>query len=375
VVRLTFAVGFLAVAALPAGGDIAPDSGTYTGYYHVDRWGGHSFAGFPVEPPARAAFKNFPGTLVTADLLSIHQPLNPGTAFAAAVGKVTAIKDVPVEMRLAWADGAGVYRRVAPGGTVRFTLTVTNRLARPLGPATVRGNGFTIHGVGGANLRPGDAVLDMAKDLRGSSSPSREWNHSDFVLPPGASRTWRLTLTNAVPGEYEFAVVFAEYRLPAETWLHVASNDLRLDVPDDRVRLAAGLRLDLVPGAAGIGPVPARLVVRNVGPRPVNFCLPYRGAALADDQLLRCFDAAGTMLKGPRPPATAEAVFGDGDHVWSPARLAPRQSLTVGVWLPAGTELAAAVLRGGFYPSNRRPDEDYFLELGPSRSRYVVVRP
>src|SRR5262249_15926054 len=79
-------------------------SGTFPGYSRVARWGKPSFAGFPVEPKARDAFKDVRVKLVTAELENIYQPINPGPGYVQRVGKITPVTDAPVEIKIAWAD-------------------------------------------------------------------------------------------------------------------------------------------------------------------------------------------------------------------------------------------------------------------------------
>src|SRR5262247_754376 len=95
-------VAVAGLTAVPVSAECLPPAGTFTDYYRADRWGNHTFAGFPVEPKARDAFKDFRDQLVTADLESIVQLSNPGPGFIRKVGKVTPVKDAPVEIKLAW---------------------------------------------------------------------------------------------------------------------------------------------------------------------------------------------------------------------------------------------------------------------------------
>lgn len=382
-----FLTGLALLAALAGaprvGGETLPRSGTFTGYYRVDRWGTHWFGGFPVEPKSRDAFKDVHDKLVTAELEEIFQPINPGPGYVQRVGKITPVADAPVEIKIAWADdpdGKSVYRRIDRGGEFKFKLTVTNKLDRPLGPETVEGDGFFLYGVGGgANLRPGDSELDMAQDLRFTSTPSREWRQSAFEIAAGKTTTWTITVRNSTPGEFEFYTSFLEYRKAEEKWLTVQSNLLRLDIVDDRPKPAAGLEVDLVPEANPPRPprdISAKLTLRNTGDKAFNFYLPYRMDKLAQDQILRCFDRAGTMIHGPRIRQSSFDSFGPRDVQHKPQRLEAGKSLVLGVILPGETALATAQIRGGFLTpkADRKAGEVYFDTGGPSASRYVIVR-
>jgi hypothetical protein len=116
------------------------------------------------------------------------------------------------------------------------------------------------------------------------------------------------------------------------------------------------------------------VVLRNPGQKPLNFFLPYRKDKLGEDQILRCFDGIGTMITGPRSPQSAWDAFGGREVEYKPQRLEAGKAMVLDVELPGGTALAAAQVRGGISHGKRMPDEDYFRDLGPSKSRYVVVR-
>lgn len=382
--RVTVAVTGLIVSvaiASPSGAELAPPSGTFTGYYRVDRWGLHTFAGMAVDPRAQAEFKDYRDTFVTADVTQIDQFVNPGPWFVRSVGKITRVRDIPVEIKLNWADedrsAPAIYRRIERGATFKFTVTVTNKLDRPLGPETVRSDGFILTGIGGANLPLEDTQWDMTKDIRFPSLPSREWQRFNRPIDPGKSDTWTMTVTNARPGEYEFYVYFMEYWQNRE-WRNVQSNWLRLDVVNDRPQPTAGLEVTLIPDQNPPRPprsIPARIVFRNASAKPVNFFLPYRKDKLAGDLLVRCFDSSGAMIQGSRP----SQFIGDTNlrGVESkPQRLEPGKSTAVKVYLPDRTTLASARLVGSIYLSEqaRDPDEEYLHNGATSASGYVRVR-
>jgi hypothetical protein len=381
-VRVFGVLAAVLAAAAPGVGECLPSSGTFTGYYRADRWGGHTFAGFlTVEPKARASFEEFRDRLVTADVEQIAQPINPGDGFVQKVGKVTPVKDAPVEIKLAWAGGAkGVplYRRIRPGDDFTFTVTVTNKLDRAFGPATIRADGFFLAGVGGANLPTEDVEWDAA-DLRGGGTPSNEWKESRLALGAGKSATWTVSVKKARAGEFEFHVYFVECRDGKPEYLRVESNRLRLDAVDDKPKPAAGLVVTLTPDAnppRPPRPIPARLVFKNTNDRPLNFYLPHRGDKFAADQVLRCFDPSGTMILGAREPGSADEVFGRRDVEQKPQRLAAGESLSLDVTLPDRTALAAAQFRGTFLldKSLRKAGELYFDTAGPAVSGYAVIR-
>jgi hypothetical protein len=319
---------------------------------------------------------------VTAELEEIFQPYNPGPGYVLRVGKITPVTDAPVEIKIAWADdpdGKSVYRQIDRGGTFKFKLTVTNKLARPLGPQTIGGDGFFLYGIWGANLRPDDSEHDMVKDLRFARMPSPEWRESRFELAAGKSTTWTITVRNATPGEFEFLTSFKEYRKAEGKWLTVESNLLRLDVVEDRPKPAAGLEVELVPEANPPRPprdIRAKMVLRNTGDKAFNFFLPYRKETLAEDQILRCFDRVGTMILGPRFGHTAFDGFGPRDVQHKPHRLEAGKSLVLEVNLPGETALAVAQIRGGIImpKAQRKAEETYFDTGGPAASAYVVIR-
>src|SRR5688572_16176398 len=101
--RMIAVLGVFAVlvAVPPCDAGPLPPAGTFTGYYRSDRWGNHTFAGLPIEPKARDAFKDHQDRLVTAELQEVSQPINPGPGFVGKVGRVTPIKDAAVEIKLA----------------------------------------------------------------------------------------------------------------------------------------------------------------------------------------------------------------------------------------------------------------------------------
>jgi hypothetical protein len=384
--RILTVLGVLAgfVAVPPCEAESLPRSGTFTGYYRADRWGNHTFAGFPVEPNARGAFKEHQDQLVTADLQEISQPINPGAGFVAKVGKVTPIKDAAIEIKLAWADNpeegqSPLYRRIRPGDTFKFKVTVTNKLQNAFSPATVRSDGFYFTGVGAANVPTEDVTWDAGTDLRGGRSPSKEWKESRLELEAGKSSTWTVTIKNAPAGEFEFHVYFVEYREGAPEYLRIESNALRLDVVDEHAKSAAGLELVLIPEAnppRPPRPIPAKLVFKNTNDKPLHIFLPYRKDKLAEDHVLRCFDPSGTMVLGARQAASADQVFGHRDIEQKQQRLGAGASLTFDVLLPDRTAFAAAQFRGTSLldKSLRKPGELYFDTAGPATSGYIKIR-
>ena len=366
-------------AAPPCGAESLPPSGTFTGYYRADRWGNHTFAGFPVEPKAREAFKGYEDQLVTADLAEIHQPINPGPGFVGKVGKVAPVEDAAVEIKLAWPEEPNSdprYRRIRPDDTFKFTVTITNKRDKAFGPTTVRSDGFYLTGIGSANL-PTEDVTWTAGDMRADSQNS-EWKRSRLEVEPGKSRSWTVTIKKARAGEYEFHVYFGEYRDGKPEYYRIESNTLRLDVVDGDARSAAGLELVLVPAAnppRPPRPAPAKLTFRNTNDKPLNIFLPYRKDKLAEDQLLRCFDPSGALILGPREWVSADSVF-RRDFDTKLQRLDAGASLTFDVLLPDRTACAAAQFRGMSLldKSLRKPGELYFDTAGPATSGYVTIR-
>ena len=236
-----------------AGADLAPTSGTFTGYYHRDRLGVGHFGSFYVAPELHEKLAKHEGKLIRVEIVKAEQPMNPGYAIILAVGRIEelpqpplkftiktrpspVIEGQPFEVLLQVSDTRHVGAEPNPDGLVPEGILVSFRQpsAQP-GPDPNKPSW----------LFRGYTTRQLAIDAHGGQVEASIWpfpggrpnlttSSGRLELLPGNSWTWVLSFSAGVaradgevhaaaryliagetPGEHERTVT------PIEAWQHV----------------------------------------------------------------------------------------------------------------------------------------------------------
>jgi hypothetical protein len=93
-------IAFVLCYGTPSRGELAPDSGTFAGIYHQDRWGVGHFGDFFVSPELHERLSDFEGRRVRIEARRIVQPINPGPAFIQEITHIVAAPKSPLRMEV-----------------------------------------------------------------------------------------------------------------------------------------------------------------------------------------------------------------------------------------------------------------------------------
>jgi hypothetical protein len=145
----------------------------------------------------------------------------------------------------------------------------------------------------------------------------------------------------------------------------VESNRVRLDVLAREPVVWQGLALDLKREAAAprSGTVPLLAVLKNTGNRPLRLNLDKQGDTVLWDDILVCYDKAGTQIFSERRP---------GARSIERIRIEPGQEVVMKTSAPAGTALARLALYHKYLIKDQEPDEEV-LGTGYAFSPHLVI--
>src|SRR5689334_6164537 len=91
----------LIINELPA--EILPETGTFEGVYHRDRWGVGRFAFFVVDPALHEQLARYEGRRIQIDVTKGVQSVNPGSVTMQAIGSIKPLPESPLAVRIEFA--------------------------------------------------------------------------------------------------------------------------------------------------------------------------------------------------------------------------------------------------------------------------------
>ena len=97
-IAVSLVTGLLLVSSLPA--EILPETGTFEGIYHRDRWGVGHFGLFVVEPALHEQLSGYEGHRIQVNVTKGVQPVNPGPVYMQSIGSITPLPEPPLTARI-----------------------------------------------------------------------------------------------------------------------------------------------------------------------------------------------------------------------------------------------------------------------------------
>ena len=231
---LILGLGWLALPA-PTRADLAPTSGTFTGYYHRDRLGVGHFRYFYVAPNLHEKLARHQGKLIRLEVLKAEQRMNPGPAIILAIGEIKELPQPPLKLSvqtrpspvvvgqpfqalLQVTDTRTPGAQTNPGGLVPEGILLSFRQPRAQpGPDADKPSW----------LMPGYTRRQLAVDTRGGQVGASLWpfqggrpnlttSSGPLELFPGASWTWVVSFPADVSREDGEVHVTARYLIAGE---------------------------------------------------------------------------------------------------------------------------------------------------------------
>jgi hypothetical protein len=250
---LCLGLGWLAFSASPTLADLAPTSGTFSGYYHRDQLGVGHFGNFYVAPDLHEKLAKHEDKLIRLEVTKAEQPMNPGPAIILAIGKITELPQPPLKLSVQTRPSSII---AAQPFEMLITVTDERRAGDEQNPAALVPEGLLLRfrqptKQAGPDadkpswLIPGYTTRQLAVDTNGGQIDASIWpfqggrpnlttSTGPLELSPGESWTWvayfppdvarvdgeihvtaQYLIAGEIPGEHGRTVT------PIETWQKV----------------------------------------------------------------------------------------------------------------------------------------------------------